>query len=606
MFYSHTFLARKSPLGTVWIAAHLQHKLRKSHVTVTDIASSVDCIMFPEVPIALRLSGHLLLGVVRIYSKKVDYLFNDCNEVLTRIRTAFASLKEVNLSEDASRAPFHSITLPETFELDSLDLGEDLYFGGSNLDNLPEWRDVGNDIVEQQTPFEKTINEKENLSTILEDIPISQKNSNLLPEVEISAEATQKLSEDDSLPGIEVMRHTVHSSNLENRPEWHDNINEQQMPFEKIINEKDNLSPIFEDIPVSGGQSAEYQLDPPTTIAAEESLGVFGSHASLGGLKFLIMAIQPTPPAEKKNAKSRKRKQYFDESVVLTNEFIKEGLKDASKLVRKQKKLPCSALDFWKFNIRSKKDHVFLERSNSGLCTNIGNIFNNEFISSKVNKIPEEPEVVQSSAPMLDPDMEIEQLRFEEPQVDNYLSPTFMPSPSGRDELPHIPPSNLGSEPQTEVPHTLETEVLPTFEQTTSAEQVDVDMETPMTHLEEQVGLEHTGFSDIPELQKSTEAEDLTFLEADNTPAGKLFKLDYTAAVAQYFKKQSPTTGTSNEHSEKLSLNRILEGKTRKHCARMFYETLVLTSYGLIDVQQDEAYGDVTLLLTSTLTKATF
>ncbi|RVX02844.1 Sister chromatid cohesion 1 protein 3 [Vitis vinifera] len=41
MFYSHTFLARKGPLGTVWCAAHLQHKLKKSHYTATDIPSTV-------------------------------------------------------------------------------------------------------------------------------------------------------------------------------------------------------------------------------------------------------------------------------------------------------------------------------------------------------------------------------------------------------------------------------------------------------------------------------------------------------------------------------------------------------------------------------------
>ncbi|KAK1276864.1 Sister chromatid cohesion 1 protein 3 [Acorus gramineus] len=120
MFYSHTFLAKKSPLGTVWIAAHLQHKLRKSHIAVTDIPSSVDYVMHPEVPIALRLSGHLLLGIVRIYSKKVDYLYHDCNDALTRVRTAFTAVN-VNLQEE-SIAPFHAVTLPETFDLDALDM----------------------------------------------------------------------------------------------------------------------------------------------------------------------------------------------------------------------------------------------------------------------------------------------------------------------------------------------------------------------------------------------------------------------------------------------------------------------------------------------------
>ena len=82
--------------------------------------------MFPEVPIALRLSGHLLLGVVRIYSKKVDYLHHDCNEFLSHIRTAIATI-QVNLPEDASHAPFHSVTLPETFELDALNLDDAVY-----------------------------------------------------------------------------------------------------------------------------------------------------------------------------------------------------------------------------------------------------------------------------------------------------------------------------------------------------------------------------------------------------------------------------------------------------------------------------------------------
>lgn len=79
--------------------------------------------MCPEVPIALRLSGHLLLGLVRIYSWKVNYLFQDCNRMLSTIRTAFASM-EVDLPFDADRAPFEVITLPETFNLDDVNLDD--------------------------------------------------------------------------------------------------------------------------------------------------------------------------------------------------------------------------------------------------------------------------------------------------------------------------------------------------------------------------------------------------------------------------------------------------------------------------------------------------
>lgn len=39
--------------------------------------------------IALRTSGHLLLGVVRIYHRKAKYLLADCSEALTKMKTAF-------------------------------------------------------------------------------------------------------------------------------------------------------------------------------------------------------------------------------------------------------------------------------------------------------------------------------------------------------------------------------------------------------------------------------------------------------------------------------------------------------------------------------------
>jgi len=40
----------------------------------------------PVVPLALRVSGHLLLGVVRVYSRQVNYLFADCSEAMHKIR----------------------------------------------------------------------------------------------------------------------------------------------------------------------------------------------------------------------------------------------------------------------------------------------------------------------------------------------------------------------------------------------------------------------------------------------------------------------------------------------------------------------------------------
>ncbi|CAK9134610.1 unnamed protein product, partial [Ilex paraguariensis] len=135
MFYSQFILAKKGPLGTIWIAAHLERKLRKNQVADTDIGVSVaDSILFPDVPIALRLSSHLLLGVVRIYSRKVNYLFDDCSEALLKVKQAFRSTA-VDLPPEESTAPYHSITLPETFDLDDFELPDNDIFHGNFVDH---------------------------------------------------------------------------------------------------------------------------------------------------------------------------------------------------------------------------------------------------------------------------------------------------------------------------------------------------------------------------------------------------------------------------------------------------------------------------------------
>ena len=90
MFYSQVILAKKGPLAKVWLAAHWgDKKLARPQIFATDISQSCLDIMNPSVPLALRLSGHLLLGVVRIYSRKVRYVLNDCTEAMLKLQMAF-------------------------------------------------------------------------------------------------------------------------------------------------------------------------------------------------------------------------------------------------------------------------------------------------------------------------------------------------------------------------------------------------------------------------------------------------------------------------------------------------------------------------------------
>jgi cohesin complex subunit SCC1 len=92
MFYSETLLSKTGPLARVWLSANLERKLSKNHILQASVKDSVEAIVTPnQAPMALRLSGQLLLGVVRIYSRKAHYLLDDCNEALIKIKMVCAS-----------------------------------------------------------------------------------------------------------------------------------------------------------------------------------------------------------------------------------------------------------------------------------------------------------------------------------------------------------------------------------------------------------------------------------------------------------------------------------------------------------------------------------
>lgn len=86
MFYEQLVLAKKGPLGVVWMAAHMHKKLGRTQIQKTNISAVVTQIVDPHVPLALRLSAHLLLGTVHIYQVKVDLCYKDASDAFVRIK----------------------------------------------------------------------------------------------------------------------------------------------------------------------------------------------------------------------------------------------------------------------------------------------------------------------------------------------------------------------------------------------------------------------------------------------------------------------------------------------------------------------------------------
>ncbi|XP_022921081.1 double-strand-break repair protein rad21 homolog [Onthophagus taurus] len=150
MFYAHFVLAKKGPLARIWLAAHWDKKLTKAHVFETNIEKSVDGILQPKVKMALRTSGHLLLGVVRIYSRKAKYLLADCNEAFVKIKLAFRP-GIVDLPEEHREAAHNAITLPEVFhdfdtnmpELNDVDIEAQFSLNQSRAEEITMREDYG-------------------------------------------------------------------------------------------------------------------------------------------------------------------------------------------------------------------------------------------------------------------------------------------------------------------------------------------------------------------------------------------------------------------------------------------------------------------------------
>ncbi|KAJ3325579.1 hypothetical protein HDV06_003397 [Boothiomyces sp. JEL0866] len=151
MFYSETILNKKGPLAKVWLAAHWERKLSKSQFLATNIPNSISAIEDYD-HMALRLSGQLLLGVCKIFSRKAKYLFEDCNEALVKIKMAFRP-SVVDLNVVQSVVSNNQITLADTInefdimynpvlDLNSLKPVEDNTFLSFTQDSMEVGRDA--------------------------------------------------------------------------------------------------------------------------------------------------------------------------------------------------------------------------------------------------------------------------------------------------------------------------------------------------------------------------------------------------------------------------------------------------------------------------------
>ncbi|NXT44534.1 RD21L protein, partial [Pelecanoides urinatrix] len=154
MFYMHLLINKRGPLAKIWLAAHWEKKLTKAHIFECNLETTVEKIISPKFTIALRTSGHLLLGVVRIYHRKAKYLLADCSEALTKMKTAFRP-GLVDLPEENFEATYQSITLPEEFhdfetplpDLNAIDVAEHFTLNQSRAEDITLTEDYESNVL---------------------------------------------------------------------------------------------------------------------------------------------------------------------------------------------------------------------------------------------------------------------------------------------------------------------------------------------------------------------------------------------------------------------------------------------------------------------------
>uniref|UniRef100_A0A0E0LT18 Rad21/Rec8-like protein N-terminal domain-containing protein n=1 Tax=Oryza punctata TaxID=4537 RepID=A0A0E0LT18_ORYPU len=639
MFYSHTILARKSPLGTVWIAAHLERKIKKPQIDGIDIPSYAEFIMFPEVPIALRLSGHLLLGLVRIYSWKVNYLFHDCNRMLSTIRTAFASV-QVDLPLHADHAPFDTITLPDTFRLDDINLDDAIRLidtpdnhrksldqitlaeGDYLMIDLDEDARVELSAPGQSSHMGPEPTDEERLPPFHIDFGPSD---NMDEEISIdpsqgNSEAVN-INQADKAPDLpEIMREAPFEGPELNLPDIDEvnndpmDVTEESSPFVSK-----NITPPALERTISPGQGLS-GTSIPNVRGIQNEMNAQPAQDE--------MHAQPVQDEMNAHPAQDNRRIRYDNEIVFSNAYMKRQIDgdELHRLVSKRRKLPQAAVDVWKFSRIRQKDGFLLDPLVHGMCANLRQTYERTFPhvidpEAESGSVEHTPGVANDSiqdthdhqlSPKspgntdAQPEHQFNQQapRNSDGQPEPELnpkspiprfSPRNIPSPIRDDNSPFktpgaggTPKSRLGETPATGTP-------------------ADMSYMSPGKDSDPQVSpfpFNDELDGDLPEIPSLMSTPGVISTAGTGT-TGLGSMSARTRAVAQYFKDHM-ASAKSDDQPGKFSLNRILEGRHRKQAARMFFETLVLKSYDYIDVEQEEAYGDIAVSVKPSLSGAKF
>jgi len=361
MFYSSTIFVTKGKLAPIWLAANWHKKLTKKEVSELSVNDSVSWIISPAQPIALRLSGKLLKGVVRLWQRKNWYLHEDCNAALRRIQGSIPRRKQKKgtiLSQNNS-VDSGLITISESFV-------QDLFSGMS-------WDDMRGMSVEEMQNFMdsgRSFYGEKSLQGSVHDIQLNEDHTgsfDLSRESSSDNTASLLLGDHDDLiemdnqseAGYSILMEALQRSDDSNHNSSVEKGQNLSVGVDDLTNS--HIDRLSDNDEIMTDLSGEMELnkenlslnsnslleeakkdisDRSVQVLREQSMN---SSAELNIVDLLFTdSIQTNPESKQlpirreKRRRKRPQKLVRDDITELANEIIRSQLKDASDIIFEQ------------------------------------------------------------------------------------------------------------------------------------------------------------------------------------------------------------------------------------------------------------------------------
>ncbi|XP_077127226.1 double-strand-break repair protein rad21 homolog [Ranitomeya variabilis] len=615
MFYAHFVLSKRGPLAKIWLAAHWDKKLTKAHVFECNLESSVESIISPKVKMALRTSGHLLLGVVRIYHRKAKYLLADCNEAFIKIKMAFRP-GVVDLPEENREAAYNAITLPEEFhdfdqplpDLDDIDVAQQFSLNQSRVEEITMREEVGNINILQDNDFgDFGMDDREMMregSAFEDDMLVSTSASNLLLEPEQNAselnEKTNHLEfeeqyKDDNFGEVNdggILDDKLLSNDgggiFDDPPAIPEEgvVMPQQPPREDDMDDDDVVS--------MGGP------DSPDSVDPVEPLPTMTDQTTLVPNEEEAFALEPIDITVKETKAKRKRKLIVDSVKELDSKTIRAQLSDYSDIVTTLDLAPpTKKLMMWKetggveklfslpaqplWNSRLLKlftrcltpvvPDELRKRKKGGEADNL-----DEFLKEFEN--PDVPREEMRQQDVIDQPILEEASRLQESMMEGsrtHLDETVMPPPPQPQEQ-GVKRDSQQMEPEPLLPQEPEPQIeMPPVELPPEEPQNLNDLIPELNLIPEK--------EKEKEFEEEEEEEDTTGTEQDQEERRWNKR---TQQMLHGLQRVLARTG-----AESISLLDLCRNTNRKQAAAKFYSFLVLKKQQAIELTQEEPYSDI-------------